>query len=180
MAGMTQARLHNLFNYDEETGSLIWKERPREDFRTERGWKIFNAQCAGKVAAAKAAMGKNTYLVVRIDNVLYLQHRIIWLYVYGSFPEKLIDHKNHDGTDNRILNLREATPSQNHANRTYQAKTVSGLKGAFYHADTGRWTARIGVAGKTLYLGMFGTAEEAHAAYATAAVKHYGDFAETG
>lgn len=177
MAELTQARVRALFNYDEDTGLLWWRERPRDDFRTERGWKIFNSQCAGKVASALTTFGKNTYRVVRIDNVLYLQHRLVWLYVHGVWPAGLIDHKNHDGTDNRRANLREATPSQNHANRTYQGRTVSGLKGAFYHSDTGRWTSRIGVRGKLLYLGLFDTPEEAHAAYNAAARKHYGEFA---
>lgn len=179
MAELTQARLNALFNYDPETGALIWRDRPREDFPSERGWKVFNTQCAGKEACATAKLGPRTYKVVRIAGRLYLQHRLVWLMVTGIEPSKWIVHKNLDGTDNRFANLRDARPSQSHANRSYQGKTVSGLKGAFWRPDIGRWESRIGVNGKSLYLGMHDTAELAHSAYVSAAQKHYGDFART-
>ena len=84
MAELTQSRVRTLFNYDEETGSLYWRERPRSDFKTDKAWKITNTQRAGKLVATKTKSGKNIYLVVRIDDVLYLQHRVVWLYVHGE------------------------------------------------------------------------------------------------
>lgn len=173
MANLTQARVRELFNYDPETGDLTWCARPPEDFPSIVGWKIFNVQCAGKIARTLSPMGKNTYKVVRIDNVLYLQHRIIWLSFNGAWPSGLIDHINGDGTDNRIANLRIATYSQNHANRRYQGKTESGLKGAFRHKKTGKWTGRY----DGRYLGLFGMPQEAHEAYMQAAREKHGEFA---
>lgn len=177
MVELTQSKLHDLFEYVPHTGDLIWNTRPRADFRTERGWKIFNTQFSGKIASTTNAFGKNRYKVVRINGVLHLQHRIVWLYVNGRWPSSLIDHKNGDGTDNRIDNLRESTFTENHANRKHQGQNASGLKGAFFHKRANRWTSRIGVNGKLLHLGMFDTPEDAHAAYVAAAEKHFGEFA---
>lgn len=177
MAEMTQARVRELFNYDPVTGLLTWRDRPRHDFKTDRGWKTFQAQCAGKVAGAISRSGTNTYRVVRIDDVLYQQHRLIWLYVTGDWPKGWVDHRDTDGTNNRWLNLREASPSQNHANRRYQRRSASGIKGAFYDRSIDRWRAKIGVGGKSRHLGIFRTAEDAHAAYLQAAETIYGEFA---
>lgn len=176
MAELTQARVKALFNYDEATGLLYWKERPRSDFKSDVAWKITNKQRAGKLAGGAATFGKNVYLVVRIDNVLYLQHRIVWLMLTGAFPDGLLDHWSGDGTNNRRSNLREASYSQNHANRAYQGRTKSGLKGAYYIKKNGRWTSKIGVDKRYIHLGCFATAEEAHEAYSAAAQKYFGDF----
>lgn len=177
MAELTQARARSLFNYNPGTGELTWRDRPREDFATQRGWRVFQTQCAGKVASAKAVMGANTYLVVRFDGRLHLQHHVIWVYMTGEELECLIDHQDGDGTNNRWDNIRPATYSQNHANRKYQGRTVSGLKGAFYDKKNKRWESRIGLNGKTKFIGRFDTAEDAHNAYMAAAREHYGKFA---
>lgn len=177
MAEITQAFLNETFSYDGETGLLTWKARPREHFSSERSWKGANVQCEGKVAASTGKFGVNIYRIVRVDHVLFLQHRLVWMLVHGHWPSVLLDHENGDGTDNRIRNLREATFTQNHANRKYQGKNPSGLKGAFFHKKGQRWTSRIGVNGELLHLGMFDTPEEAHAAYMVAAEKHFGEFA---
>lgn len=177
MAQLTQARVKALFNYNEETGDLIWRFRPRSDFKTDRAWNVTNTQRAGKPATATMKAGKKIYRIVRVDDVLYLQHRLIWLYVHGEWPENLVDHWDGDGENNRLKNLRDADSVLNQANRAYQGKTKSGLKGAYWHKGAQRWTSRIGVRGKYLHLGLFDTAEEAHSAYVEAAQEHHGEYA---
>ena len=53
----------------------------------------------------------------------------------------------------------------------------SGLKGASWNANARKWEANIRVAGKRRYLGLHATAQEAHDAYAAAAVEYHGEFA---
>ncbi len=107
---------------------------------------------------------------------------LVWLYVYRRWPEAEIDHCNVNTLDNRVNNLREATRSQNKANRRVLKTNRTGLKGV---EDTGRlsaakrYRARIMVNGKTTNLGYFTTPELAHVAYAKAAVKYFGEFARS-
>ena len=50
------------------------------------------------------------YIVFRVNGKLLYAHRVAFFLVHGVVP-KIIDHINRDPSDNRIKNLREATPS---------------------------------------------------------------------
>jgi hypothetical protein len=55
----------------------------------------------------------NGHIQITINKKLYLAHRCAWLWFYGEWPEHDIDHINGDRSDNRLINLRKATRSQN-------------------------------------------------------------------
>lgn len=104
----------------------------------------------------------------------YPAHRLAWYFVHGCWPASNIDHKNCDKSDNRIANLRLADQSQNRAN----SRKPDGLpKGVTFHRGAGRFQARVQAYGKQRYLGLFDTAEAAHAAYFKAATELFGEFA---
>lgn len=104
-------------------------------------------------------------------NELTLMHRVIL-----NAPDGLqVDHRNHDGLDNRRANLRLCTNAQNQANR--KAQSASGFKGVIRTPSTGKYRAHICPAGKFIHLGTFPTAEEAARAYDEKAKELYGEFA---
>jgi hypothetical protein len=76
-------------------------------------------------------------------------------------------------TDNRIENLREATPLQNTWNLSIRSYNTSGLTGASVHKKSGKWIAQISIAGRKKHLGLHATAEEAHIAYLEAKEQHH-------
>jgi hypothetical protein len=98
----------------------------------------------------------------------------VWIYHHGSLPSGVIDHINRDKTDNRIENLREATPQQNNFNREGNTNAVSQFKGVSKKRD--RWRARITVDGVEHSLGSFDTEIEAGLAYKAAAKLLQGEY----
>ena len=59
-------------------------------------------------------------------------------------------------------------------------RNKAGLKGVTLHKRAGKWQAQIQAFGVTHYLGIFNTAQLAHAAYCEAAARLHGNFARTG
>jgi hypothetical protein len=88
-------------------------------------------------------------------------------------PAQDIDHANNNPLDNRMCNLRPATRVQNRRN----SRAVSPLKGTSFVARKGKYRGHITVEGKTIHLGYFSTREGAHAAYCSAAIQYFGEFA---
>jgi hypothetical protein len=74
-----------------------------------------------------------------------------------------------------MSNLRLADRSLNMANTTAYRNNKSGLKGAYRSGN--RWRSTIRHHRQTIYLGMFESAEAAHAAYAAKARELRGEFA---
>jgi hypothetical protein len=96
----------------------------------------------------------------------------------GVDPVGDIDHINGNRTDNRALNLRTCTRSQNLANSSVRRDNKIGMKGV---ARSGkRFVAHIGINGRKRHLGIFDTKEAAHQAYLSAASERSGEFAFGG
>lgn len=115
------------------------------------------------------------YLRVTLEGKAYYQHSLAWLYVYGSLPKGVIDHINHDAADNRIINLREVTQSENMQNqiKAMEKKNSCGALGVCYRKDRKVFQANIKVADKNIFLGSFKTIEEASNSYLTAKRKFH-------
>jgi hypothetical protein len=113
------------------------------------------------------------YAVVLVENTLLLMHRLILKCKKGE----LADHENHDGLDNRKINLRKCTRSQNMYNRRRGQNNTSGYKGVYWHESVRKWGAQITTNGKHKFLGLFQSKEEAAHAYDDAARKYHKKFA---
>lgn len=75
-----------------------------------------------------------------------------------------VDHRNRNRCDNRRSNLRAVTSDDQHHNRSSYAGSSSRFRGVSWHKVTQKWRARVQVYGKTHYLGLFDSEEEAGAA----------------
>lgn len=91
-----------------------------------------------------------------------------------------VDHINGDGLDNRRANLRLASHTENNRNTRTPINNTSGFKGVAWHAANRKWRAYIKVENRQKYLGLFATAEAAHAAYCLAADQFHGNFGSPG
>ncbi len=91
-----------------------------------------------------------------------------------------VDHIYPPATlDNRRMNLRIATKTQNSHNRGANRNNTSGFKGVSFHRRIGKWGANIHADGNRRSLGYFLTAEAAAEAYKSAARKLHGAFSRT-
>lgn len=109
-----------------------------------------------------------------------MAHRVIWAIHYGEWPENEVDHINGNKTDNRIENLRIATPSENRCNRGKQRNNTSGYKGVYFNKRSNSWYAEIRKSGIKKYLGSAKTPEEAHKIYVANLVNYHGSFSNKG
>ena len=161
--------IDKFLRYDPDTGKIYWKNKP----------------CRNVIAGAEAGTiekdHRTFYRRIAVNKARHQAHRIAWLLYYKKDPgEKHIDHKNHNGLDNRICNLRIATNTQNQYNRGISKTNTTGYKGVFKnktHSHRNKpyfATARIN--GNPFYLGSFRTAEEASEAYQRFCKEHHGEF----
>lgn len=177
-------RLRRLLTCDPNTGQLFWRERPAWMFRDTEGrtktsaCRMWNGRYAGKEAFT--AVNAAGYRVGGLDGRNWLAHRIIWAMSVGSDPEIEIDHINGVPDDNRVENLRLARRVDNARNVRVGARNTSGFKGVSWNRSCMKWSAHIRAGGKSKYLGLFESAEDAHAAYVLAASRFYGEFACAG
>lgn len=161
VARCSRERLRELVNYDQKTGV----------FRRIKGGRGYPS--VGTVFGCKNGRG---YLVGMIDGRIYLLHQLAWFYVHGRWASS-IDHANGDKSDNRLENLREATSSQNNANKCRSKNNTSGFKGVSWQSHARKFKAQIRINGRSAHLGYAATAKEAHQMYCTAAIKYFGEFA---
>lgn len=150
---ITQERLKSLLTYDPDTGEFRWRAQPSNRVRI------------GDVAGCP---DRHEYVVIRLDGVLHKAHRLAWLYIYGTLPEKNLDHINQIPADNRIANLREADQYENNQNRRVQFSSRSGVTGVSWNKVHSLWQARIYERGKCVSLGYHKTKDAAIRARAAA------------
>lgn len=161
MTMITREMLIEVLSYNPETGEFFWKQ--------QRGGKK-----AGSLAGHTNRRG---YVVIHACGKLHYAHRLAWCMHYGDFPPngKFIDHENLDKSDNRIVNLRIATKSENAANTRAQSNSKSQIKGISF--GNNKWRVRICLNGKQKWLGSFNSIEAAKDAYARNANALFGEFA---
>lgn len=127
----------------------------------------------GKKAGWVERRHKLFYVRIEYKHSAFYAHKIIFYLKKGYCP-KIIDHKNGNGLDNRIVNLREATSTENSLNSRKRQNTSSKHKGITFYR--GRWIARIKINKKDKWLGSFLTEREAYRARKEAVKTHYGKF----
>lgn len=170
--------LRECFDYDPETGALRWKRRPSRHFTNIGSARRWNSRLAGRVAFGNQRRtgyfcGQVSHAGKTVD--LYA-HRVAFKLMTGRDPADQIDHRNGDKADNRWLNLREATASDNMRNRGRKRDLP---KGVFFLR--GRFEARsCDGTGRNAYLGRYDTPKEAHAAYIAFGREVHGEFFNPG
>lgn len=158
---LTQAYLREILDYDAATGHFTWRKKT--------SIKVVVGKRAG-------AVNKAGYIVIGIHGTLYYAHRLAWLYVTGEWPAQ-VDHENNRRGDNWWTNLRLATHQQNVLNAKLAKNNTSGRKGVYWHHGASKWSASIMLNGRSNYLGLFESLDDAATAYMNAAMAAQPEFA---
>lgn len=164
-----KAHLDACFVYSD--GALFWRHRPLAHFKSLRVANMWNAKFAGKRAGRE--MVGMAYRQVGLDNVRYLEHRIIAA-MHGICLAQHIDHRDRCGLNNAPSNLRPCTQTQNSYNSSGWAKKDLP-RGVISH--NGKWRAHIKADGVKHHLGTFESANAAIEARLSAEARLFGEFA---
>lgn len=114
-----------------------------------------------------------TTIFISDKQTTLLMHRLI---MNAPF-DKLVDHINHNGLDNRKTNMRLCTYSQNHMNGKPHKNSSSKYKGVHWSKHHKRWIAQIRKDNKQTRMGYFHEEKAAAQAYNFVAYELFGDFA---
>lgn len=115
---------------------------------------------------------------IRVDNTKRMgiqMHRTVMKLKQGD--GLIVDHKNHNGLDNRKENLRIVTASQNNQNRRSRKNSTSKYLGVCWFKRDKKWQAAIKTGGKQIKLGFFISEIDAAKAYNQAALKYFKEYA---
>lgn len=148
---LTAGNLRKLLSYDPRTGIFrrLIKTAPRVNVGDEAG-----------------SLTKLGYVEIGICGARWYAHRLAWLYMTGEWPDRLIDHRDGNGTNNAWENLRIADCGGNMQNRRRNNRN-NGTRtlGVGMNRARTKFIAHLTHEGRSVHLGTFDTAEEAHAAY---------------
>ncbi len=154
---ITQEELKRILHYNSETGVFTWKVSNSNNIKI------------GDIAGCKR---KDGYIIIRINNIDYLAHRLAWLYMEGYLPENKVDHIYRVEDDNRWVNLRIVSDQCSVRNRGEFKNNTSGVTGVSWYKGTNKWLAKITINYKIIHLGYFENINDAVLARWNAEVKY--------
>lgn len=160
---LTQSKLKDELSYDKDTGKFT---RLKDKGRLSKN---------GDIAGTLGSLG---YTIIKIQGKAHKAHRLAWLYMYGTFPSKNLDHINGIKDDNRIENLRECTQQENCYNRQARKGSKSGIKNVCWHKRTKTWHVVLSFGGVCKFIGQFKDLELAELVAIEARIKYHKEYAK--
>jgi HNH endonuclease/AP2 domain len=145
---LTREKLQEVLHYDQDSGQFTWLTTS-------------NRKKAGERAGTTVS---HRYRKIQVYNKIYYEHRLAWLYVYGEFPQDVIDHIDGNGLNNKIENLRCVSHSGNMQNQLRPHKNNKLKALGVTQTKNGKFRAQI-FHKKIKRLGVFDTVEQASQAY---------------
>lgn len=153
--------LKRQMRYEPDTGKLFW-------LVSKKG------VTAGRQVSPRPTT--DGYMQCVFNGQHYYQHVLIWFYQTGEWPKDCVDHINRNRADNRWVNLREATHTENLYNSPcFSSRSKSGYKNIVETAYG--WTVTTRIKRKITNFGTYKTLDEAVEVAKRVRDEHHGEFA---
>lgn len=163
--------LHQLLSLDDSTGRLTWKPRLESHFKDgfhSAQHQCNNWNCRFALKEAFYTSDQSGYLQGYIFSKLFSAARVVFALHSGAWPMHHIDHINGNKKDNRPINLRDVSSSDNMRNRAISSNSKTGACGVSLHA--GKYDAYITVEKTKTHIGRFSDISDAIAARKSAEI----------
>jgi len=113
------------------------------------------------------------YIMSSLNGKLIQFHRV----VTNASDDEIIDHISRNRKDNRKINLRFVTETENHRNTSLGKNNKSGFIGVSFDNRSGKWYSKIDVDYKQISLGRYEYLNDAVYARLCAEKEFYGEYA---
>ena len=134
-----------------------------EDYDMLMQWSWFVHKCRNTFYAGRMHSSKKRHIKM---------HRVI---MGIDDPAIVVDHIDRDGLNNQRSNLRLATSSENLLNAPGWG--ASGFRGVSFHKKANKWQVAVSHQGKSHWIGLFESINDAALAYNKKASELFGQFA---
>lgn len=146
------------------TTHFMQTDKKNSHYLNEYKWSVYKGGKTFYVHAAVVRDGKWTTILL---------HRLIMGLEFGD--ERVVDHLNHNGLDNRECNIMIKTNQGNMMNKQKYQSNSTGTTGVTWHKPSKKWVARIMLNGKQFNLGYFDNKKDAIKARKTGEEKYFGE-----
>lgn len=125
-------------------------------------------------------LSQYTWKASRKGNTVYAERsrKLMHREIMNALPNMEVDHIDGNGLNNTRSNLRLCSHAENLRNQKMAKSNKTGFKGVMPYYKNG-FRAMIYFEGKSIHIGVYGTAEEAAKAYDRKAIELFGEFART-
>ena len=167
--------LSDLFTYDPDTGIVRHNpNRPKDSFKTERGYNIWLRRFCGQVIGSNDGQGYKKVVLNRGGKSINIYCHRIALHLSGVEIAKglYVDHIDGDEGNNRLSNLRVVTNQGNARNSKLSSTNKSGVVGVYWSLPNSKWRAQLMVNYKNILLGYYTNKDDAIKARKAAEVKY--------
>jgi hypothetical protein len=113
MSMITQERLKEVLDYDQETGDWRWRTT------------LSNKRSFGEIAGCVTTKG---YRQITVDRRCYRSNRLAVLWMKGMWPTGETDHKDNDKLNDKWNNLRDCSVERNKQNMGLRVTNTTGVK----------------------------------------------------
>ena len=155
--------IKSMYTYSPETGCLLWANDNRS-----KGWK----KTQSKGLPAFTTIERKGYKNGKVLGLLMKEHRVVWAWHFGKWPDFQIDHINGNTSDNRIENLRQVENDVNCRNQSMPKSNTSGYVGVSFHSQIRLWSAKYRKDYKDYHVGYFQCKTAAAIAVMQARLQH--------